>query len=140
MHRLNSANAPTFFRLGLLVQLTAVASLVAIVLAGPWSIWLVVLCVAVIVAAFGLVGPAGSSTYIRHYERLAGSASSLYTTMFFSTGAILGWVSGFFFDGTLRPMVITMLVASVAANLCALSTGATLGRPASARDATRDAA
>lgn len=139
MRKLSSANAPSFFRLGLAVQLTAVVCLLAIALAGPGSIWLVVMCVAVIVASFGLAGPAGSSTYIRHYDKLAGSASSVYTTMFFSMGAILGAVSSLFFDGTLRPIAITMLCASVAANLCALLTGAPIGRQAPARDATRDA-
>jgi hypothetical protein len=54
-------------------------------------------------------------------------------------------VSGVFFDGTLRPMAFTMFVASVAANSCALLTGAKIGRPpapaaAPSRDATRDAA
>jgi len=138
MGHLNPRNAPAFFRLGLAVQLVAAVSLVAIVLAGP-SIWPVVACVAVIVAAFGLAGPAGSSTYIRHYDRLAGSASSLYTTMFFSLGAILGWVTGMFFDGTLRPMVLTMLVSCVASNACAFLTGATMSRRGQHGEATRAA-
>jgi len=33
-------------------------------------------------------------------------------------------VSGFFFDGTLRPMALTMLAASVVANAFAVLTGA----------------
>jgi DHA1 family bicyclomycin/chloramphenicol resistance-like MFS transporter len=140
IRKLNSANAPSFFRLGLAVELAAVIALVAIVLEGPRSIWLVVTCMAVIMASFGLAAPAGSSTYIRNYDRLAGSASSLYTTLMFSIGAALGSVSGLFFDGTLRPMAITMLGAAVAANACSLLTGAALARPAPSRDATRDAA
>jgi hypothetical protein len=58
---------------------------------------------------------------------------------------VFGAVSGIFFDGTLRPMAFTMFVASLAANSCALLTGAKIGRPAPraptpARDPTRDAA
>ncbi|HUO67867.1 MAG TPA: multidrug effflux MFS transporter [Gammaproteobacteria bacterium] len=145
MRRLSSSNAPTFFRVGLWVQATGVVLLTAAVLAGAGSIWYVVVPVSMIVAAFGLTGPSGSSQFIRNYDRLAGSASSLYTTMLFSTGAVFGAVSGVFFDGTLRPMAFTMFVASVAANSCALLTGAKIGRPASpvsgqASDATRDAA
>jgi len=145
MRRLNSSNAPTFFRLGLGLQATGVVSLTAVVLAGAGSIWYVVAPVSLIVAAFGLTGPSGSSQFIRNYDRLAGSASSLYTTLLFSTGAVFGAVSGIFFDGTLRPMAFTMFVASLAANSCALLTGAKIGRPAPraptpARDPTRDAA
>jgi DHA1 family bicyclomycin/chloramphenicol resistance-like MFS transporter len=145
MKRLTSANAPTFFRFGLGVQATGVVCLAVVVLAGPWSIWFVVGPIALIVAAFGLTGPAGSSQFIRNYDRLAGSASSLYTTLLFSTGAVFGAVSGVFFDGTLRPMAVTMFVASLAANSCALLTGAKIGgRPAPAAapasNATRDVA
>ena len=145
MRRLNSSNAPTFFRLGLGLQATGVVCLTTAVLAGASSIWYVVGPVALIVAAFGLTGPSGSSLFIRNYDRLAGSASSLYTTLLFSTGAAFGAVSGLFFDGTLRPMAFTMFVASLAANSCALLTGAKIGHPptpaaAATHRPTRDAA
>jgi MFS transporter, DHA1 family, multidrug resistance protein len=144
MRRLSSGNAPTFFRSGLALQATGVVCLLGVVLAGPGSIWFVVGPIALIVAAFGLTGPSGSSQFIRNYDRLAGSASSLYTTLLFSTGAVFGAMSGVFFDGSLRPMVFTMVVATVAANSCALLTGAKIRRrPAPAEpasEATRDAA
>jgi DHA1 family bicyclomycin/chloramphenicol resistance-like MFS transporter len=144
MRRLTSTNAPTFFRLGLALQATGVACIVVFVIAGAHSIWELVVPVAMILAAFGFTGPAGSSQFIRNYDRLAGSASSLYTTLLFSTGALFGAVSGVFFDGTLRPMAFTMLVATVLANSCAVLTGAKVGRPAlappPASDPTRDAA
>lgn len=144
MRRLTSTNAPTFFRLGLALQATGVACIVVFVIAGAHSIWELVVPVAMILAAFGFTGPAGSSQFIRNYDRLAGSASSLYTTLLFSTGALFGAVSGVFFDGTLRPMAFTMLVATVLANSCAMLTGARIGQPAVVparrNDATRDAA
>jgi DHA1 family bicyclomycin/chloramphenicol resistance-like MFS transporter len=119
MRRLN-----TNFRYGLLIQICSVTFLLLAVLAGAPSIWLVVLPVAVIVSCFGLVGPSGTSQYMSHYGALAGSASSLYTTMLFSSGAVFGAVSGIYFDGTLLPMAITMFVASLIANALAFTTGA----------------
>ncbi len=95
----------------------------AVVLAGASSIWYVVGPIALIVAAFGLTGPSGSSQFIRNYDRLAGSASSLYTTLLFSTGAAFGAVSGVFFDGTLRPMVFTMFVATARRELVRAADG-----------------
>jgi DHA1 family bicyclomycin/chloramphenicol resistance-like MFS transporter len=140
MRHMTPVRAPWLFRLGLIVQLVAASFLAAEVLLGPRSSWVVVACVAVIVGTFGLAGPAGSSLYMRHFDRLAGSASSLYTTTMFAMGSIFGAISGFFFDGTLRPMVTTMLAASVAANLIALRTGARLGRQRSAIEAGESAA
>jgi DHA1 family bicyclomycin/chloramphenicol resistance-like MFS transporter len=132
MRRLNLNSAPRFFRFGLAVQLLAVAFLLLMVLLGAPSIWLVVVPVATIVSCFGLVGPSGSSQYMSHFDRLAGSASSLYTTLLFSSGAIFGAISGVFFNGTLLPMAVTMFVASVLANACAFTTGAKFrGTPAS---------
>jgi DHA1 family bicyclomycin/chloramphenicol resistance-like MFS transporter len=124
MRRLTVNSAARFFRFGVLLQLGAVMFLITAVFAGAPSIWLIVAPMAVIVSCFGLVGPSGSSLYMSHYGGLAGSASSLYTTLLFSSGAIFGAVSGMFFDNTLRPMAVTMFVASVIANAFAFTTGA----------------
>ena len=110
MNRLTTENAALFFRLGLRVQLVAVICLATFVLIGLQSIWSVIVPVGVMVASFGLTGPAGSSRYMGLFDKLAGSASSLYTTLMFALGAIAGAISGVFFDGSLRPMVITMLI------------------------------
>jgi DHA1 family bicyclomycin/chloramphenicol resistance-like MFS transporter len=124
MNRMTPAIAPTMFRAGLLIQAVAVIALVALVLSGPSSIWKVVLPVMLLVACFGLTGPAGSSQYMAFFDNLAGSASSFYTTLMFSTGAVLGLISNAFADGTLRPMVMTMLCSS----LLAVALGATIRR------------
>jgi DHA1 family bicyclomycin/chloramphenicol resistance-like MFS transporter len=124
MRRLNLNSAPQFFRYGLLIQICSVTFLLLAVLAGAPSIWLVVLPVAVIVSCFGLIGPSGTSQYMSHYGSLAGSASSLYTTMLFSSGAVFGAISGIYFDNTLLPMAVTMFVASLIANALAFTTGA----------------
>jgi DHA1 family bicyclomycin/chloramphenicol resistance-like MFS transporter len=119
MKTLTDSKAPRYFRRGLHLQLFGVICLLLVVLLGPWSIWLVVACIGIIVASFGLTGPAGSAEYMRNFDTLAGSAASLYTTLMFAMGAILGLVSGAFFDGSLRPMVFVMIVASVGANVLA---------------------
>jgi DHA1 family bicyclomycin/chloramphenicol resistance-like MFS transporter len=124
MNRLTPAKAPMFFRYGLIVQAIAVIGLVVLVFVGSPSIWTVVVPVMILVACFGLTGPAGSSQYMGFFEKLAGSASSFYTTLMFAMGAILGGISGYFFDGTLRPMALTMLCASLGAVLL----GATIRR------------
>jgi len=132
MRHLTPEIAPRQFRLGLALQLGAVLFLAAVVMLGVHSIWFVVISIAVIVGSFGLAGPAGSSLYIRHFGALAGSASSLYTTLMFGLGSIFGLVSAFFFDGTLRPMALTMLAAAVVANGFAMLTGAGIRATASA--------
>ena len=64
----------------------------------------------------GLVGPAGSSRYMSFFRELAGSASSVYTTMMFFLGGTFGWLSGVLNDGTLLPIAAMMLMASLTAN------------------------
>jgi DHA1 family bicyclomycin/chloramphenicol resistance-like MFS transporter len=55
------------------------------------------------------------------FHKLAGSAASVYTTLMFSLGGILGAVTGLFYDGTLLPIVAVMLAASLLANAIGLS-------------------
>ena len=122
MRNLTPQKAPAWFRTGLIVQAIAVVALFGIVALGPFGIWSVVAPIAVLVASFGLTGPSGSSLYMSYFDKLAGSASSFYTTLMFGLGAILGWISGQLSDGTLLPMVATMLISS----LLATTLGATL--------------
>jgi hypothetical protein len=55
------------------------------------------------------------------FSELAGSASSVYTTLMFLLGGILGALVGAFYDGTLLPMIGVMAAASTAANLIAVT-------------------
>jgi MFS transporter, DHA1 family, multidrug resistance protein len=68
------------------------------------------------VSTLGLIGPAGSSRYMGFFRELAGSASSVYTTMMFFLGGTFGWLSGVLNDGTLMPIAVMMLAASLTAN------------------------
>lgn len=121
MRRLTPRNARSVFRFGLGTQLAAVCTLVALVLFGAATLWTVMPPLAIMVTTLGLIGPSGSSQYMSCFSKLAGSASSVYTTLLFTTGATLGAISGYFFDGTLAPMALTMLGASLLSNGIAMT-------------------
>ena len=121
MRRLDRARADRFFRRGLRIQLLAVLGLLTVVLVGAERLWTVVPLLVVAIAMLGLVVPAGSARYMSSFHRLAGSASSVYTTTLFGGGALLGAISSLLFDGSLLPMVAVMVCASVAANVVAAS-------------------
>ena len=116
MWRLKSDNAGAFFRVGLTVQLVIVVGLVTVVASGSAALATVVPFIVLAVSTLGLVGPAGSSRYMGFFRELAGSASSVYTTVMFLLGGTFGWLSGLFNDGTLLPVAAMMLGASLAAN------------------------
>ena len=116
MWRLNGDNAGTFFRVGLTVQLVIVASLLTVVASGHAALPTVVPFIVLAVSSLGLIGPAGSSRYMGFFRELAGSASSVYTTMMFLLGGTLGWLSGLLNNGTLGPIAAMMVAASLTAN------------------------
>jgi DHA1 family bicyclomycin/chloramphenicol resistance-like MFS transporter len=116
MWRLKSQNAGTFFRAGLTIQLLMVACLLSVVLAGLATLATVVPLIVLTVSTLGLVGPSGSTRYMGFFRELAGSASSVYTTLMFLLGGVFGWLSGVVNDGTLVPIAAMMLGASLTAN------------------------
>jgi DHA1 family bicyclomycin/chloramphenicol resistance-like MFS transporter len=120
MWRLNADNAGTFFRVGLTVQVTVIAALLVVVATGNARLPTVVPLIVLAVATLGLIGPSGSSRYMSFFRELAGSASSVYTTMMFSLGGAFGWLSGTLNDGTLLPLAAMMLCATLTANALSL--------------------
>jgi DHA1 family bicyclomycin/chloramphenicol resistance-like MFS transporter len=116
MWRLKSDNAGTFFRVGLSLQVLVVAGLATVVATHHAALVTVVPFIVLAVSTLGLVGPAGSSRYMGFFRELAGSASSVYTTMMFFLGGAFGWLSGLVNDGTLVPIALMMLAASFTAN------------------------
>ena len=117
MKRLSSANAAKFFRRGLRTQIVAVVALLFVVDSRWESLWTVVPLIVLAMSTLGLVGPSGSSRYMSFFHDLAGSASSVYTTMMFSLGGLLGALTGVFYNGSLKPMVAVMVASSIIANL-----------------------
>lgn len=136
MRRLHSDNAAAFFRRGLLVQLGAVALLAAVTASGFDTLWTVVPLIVVMMSTLGIVGPAGSARYMGFFDKLAGSASSVYMTMMFAFGGLLGIATGELYDGSLLPVVGVMAAASIVANVIGFS----LPVPAAAAAAARGAA
>jgi MFS transporter, DHA1 family, multidrug resistance protein len=132
MRKLNADNAATFFRYGLTIQLFAVAGLAIVVLSGRASLWTVVPFIILMVSTLGLIGPAGSARYMGFFSQLAGSASSVYSTMMFSFGGVLGALTGALADGTLVPIVLVMAAATIVANLIGLTLPSATERPAPA--------
>lgn len=116
---LDRRNAGTFFRRGLRIQVLGVSALLASVLLGLDSLWVVVVPLVVAISMLGLVNPSGSSRYMGFFNKLAGSASSVYTTLLFGGGAGLGALTSLMFDGTLLPIAAVMFMASLSANLLA---------------------
>jgi DHA1 family bicyclomycin/chloramphenicol resistance-like MFS transporter len=120
MRRLGPHNAAFYFRCGLSIQLAAVVALAVVVATGSDSLWSVVPLIVVIMSMLGLVGPAGSARYMAFFDELAGSASSVYTTLMFSLGGLLGTLTGVLNDATLSPIVGVMLCAALTANAIGL--------------------
>jgi MFS transporter, DHA1 family, multidrug resistance protein len=121
MHKLDSRNVAFYFRLGLFVQFAAVAVLGVVVLTGHASLWTVVPFIVLMMSTLGIVGPAGSARYMGFFTQLAGSASSVYTTMMFSFGGVLGALTGVLYDGSLVPIVAVMVISTIVANLIGLT-------------------
>jgi DHA1 family bicyclomycin/chloramphenicol resistance-like MFS transporter len=130
MYKLDARNAALYFRLGLAIELVAVTALTAVVLTDRTSLWTVVPFIVLMMSSLGLVGPAGSARYMGFFTQLAGSASSVYTTMMFSFGGLLGALTGLLFDGSLVPIVAIMVVATIASNVIGLTLPARAEPPA----------
>lgn len=108
----------TLFRAGRAVQLLFFALLATLVL-GAEQIPVLVFTplLALSIGINGLIGPAVSGLYLTQFKRLVGSASSLMGITMFLMGGILGAISGVFHDGTLKPMIYTMIGAIIVGNL-----------------------
>lgn len=116
MRRLTSSNSGFWFRAGLRIQIVATALMLAFTVAGFASIWVFVPLMVVTMATLGFIGPGGSARYMSFFRELAGSASSVNTTLGFALGGLLGAVTSELNDGTLLPMVAIMALASIGAN------------------------
>lgn len=119
MKRLNSSNTSFFFRRGLMVQGVTAVVLMTFTLFGVVSLWTVVPAIAIMMGVLGLVGPAGSARYLSFFSQLAGSASSVHTTLMFSLGGLLGGLTGLLYNGTLMPIIAVMTGAALLSNTIA---------------------
>lgn len=111
----------SLFRTGRMIQLLALSALtLCVFLFEPETVWFTPM-LALGIGTAGMIGPSVNALYLSLFDRLAGSASSLMATASFVFGGLLGALSSALHDGTLRPVMSTMLVAVVLANLIAAS-------------------
>ena len=111
----------SLIRCGCRLQLVTILILALATVSMDVPLWLFTLLVALTIGMSGLINPSASALYMAHFDRQAGSASSLATVSMFLLGGLLGAASGLFYDGSLRPIVFTMATSVVVANVIARS-------------------
>jgi DHA1 family bicyclomycin/chloramphenicol resistance-like MFS transporter len=87
--------------------------MLALVLAGEWTVWAIFLPGAGMAFANGLIMPNAQAAAVSVNPRIAGSASGLMSFMQMSTGAVFAQTVGIVQDGTPIPMVIVVTAAAV---------------------------
>jgi DHA1 family bicyclomycin/chloramphenicol resistance-like MFS transporter len=128
-----AATLGTRYGMGRVVMAAAAAyaffalSLLALTLAGLTSLPVLIVMLFMTFTVLGLVVPATMVLALDDHGKIAGLASALGGTLQMVTGGLTIVIASLFFDGTARPMVVT--IASCAAAAFALS-AATLNRRA----------
>jgi DHA1 family bicyclomycin/chloramphenicol resistance-like MFS transporter len=121
MKMMKNRNPQTLYKVGNVLQLFTLITLTLVVYFDAMTLFLFVPLITISIAWGGFISPCASAMYMSYFKKLSGSAASLMSTMMFTLGGILGYISGIFFDDTLLPMVATMLTASFIANILAWS-------------------
>lgn len=83
-------------------------------------LWQFIVLMSFSMAMLGFIGANFSSIAMQPFFHIAGAASSGQTALRMVTGAILGAVIGSLFDGTARPLAISMLASALLALLAVL--------------------
>lgn len=109
------------YNYGRAVQYVGVVTLLVITASTSISIVYFVGLLALSIGCGGLINPSVQGMYLRPFTRLSGSATSLMNMSVFSFGAAWGAISGYFYNGTLLPVVATMLTALTLSNLIGMS-------------------
>lgn len=113
MQRQKKVHPHYLFKKGSYFQLLVVTVLFLYVYFAEPSLPVIIILVALSQGAMGLCSPNGVAVYISHYNKLAGSATSINLMFLFGVGSILGTIPAFFFDGSLLPVTAVMLVSSL---------------------------
>ncbi|EKF20835.1 multidrug effflux MFS transporter [Nitratireductor pacificus] len=111
---------------------TVMVAMLAVMMAGQQSLWVLASFLFVGYGFLGLVIPTTSVLAMDDHGTIAGTASALMGTLHFATGATAMAVSGLFFDGRPLPMVISIATCAV---LALALTQLTLGRAGDAERA-----
>jgi DHA1 family bicyclomycin/chloramphenicol resistance-like MFS transporter len=108
------------WRAGRLLQFMAIVLLAVSVSLFELPLWAFAALLAIAIGAGGMINPSVTGLYLAHFDRLSGSAVSLMNVVVFLFGSVLGIVTGLFHDGSLKPIIYTMVLASTVGNLIAL--------------------
>jgi DHA1 family bicyclomycin/chloramphenicol resistance-like MFS transporter len=87
--------------------------MVALVLAGEWTVWAIFLPGTGMAFANGLIMPNAQAAAVSINPRIAGSASGLMSFLQMTVGAVFAQAAGVVQDGTPLPMAILVTVASM---------------------------
>lgn len=109
------------FRVGLFCQLLSLLALAIVSTLTTPGVWLLTALLSLTLGMNGLIAPSVTALYMAHYERLAGSASSVLSVSIFMIGAVLAGLSQLLYNDTVRPIVYTMFLGVLASNLIALT-------------------
>lgn len=88
------------------------------------TFWPTVSLILIMISAGAVIAPTASGLYLSQYNELAGSASSLSTTVMFTCGALLGAIASTVTNGTLLGIFATMLTSALAARIVLMIIGA----------------
>ena len=110
------------FRFGTLAQLASVLALLVLVMTDQPPLVGVTIALACVIGSAGFINSTISGLHLANFNRLAGSAGALMSMSTFTFGALLGALSGWLYDGTLRPIVVIMASAIAVATLICWTT------------------
>jgi DHA1 family bicyclomycin/chloramphenicol resistance-like MFS transporter len=122
--RMRMRNGHSSFKdlsLGMRVHLLAVLSFFLVCLLIQPTLWLVVPLLVSISGFVGLIMPHCMSLYLNLHDELAGSAMSCSTACNFLCGGLSGILIAYWHDGSLLPIAMCMLSASLLGNLLCMT-------------------
>ncbi|MDN3646388.1 multidrug effflux MFS transporter [Pontixanthobacter aestiaquae] len=100
----------------------ALLALIAISFAQLWSasqpqqpLYQFIILMSLSMASLGFIGANFSSIAMQPFYHIAGSASSAQTALRMSTGAVLGALIGSLYDGSAKPLAVSMLSCALVA-------------------------
>lgn len=103
------------------LQLAAMSLLAFLVTTTQLPVWGFTPLLAICIGCAGVINPSVQGMYLAPFGKLSGSATSLMSMSMFLFGSLLGVLSGWFYNDTLAPIVLTMFAALVMGNLVAMT-------------------
>ena len=119
MKKMKTVNPHKLLRIGLIIQGVACLALFLLEWAEIAILEYVVPLIVIAVGSIGLISPCASAIFISFFSKRAGSASAMMSFSVFTSGSILGFVSGALFYNSLTPVFGIMLASSILANILA---------------------